>query len=153
MYKVFEARSNWLCLLPDADKETLWNDAVNRFEEYKQDFETDDERQEAIINIWDNLIHSPYMKQYIMYCAQPNALFARNFKAFIESEQNRDFLKALFEGPLESIGFLFTPIYYSYRGVEYNSTGDKPTFVDLVKITNDPDMYDPRNGSWIAKLL
>ena len=152
MTKVFEARSNWLCMITDVDKEKLWEDATSRFEEFRKDFEPADDRQEAIIGIWDTLIHSPYVKQYLMYCAQPNALFARNFKAFIESEQNREFLIELFKGPLESIGFLFIPIYFHYRAVEFENTGNKPTFNDLIRITNDPDMYDPRSCAWIAKL-
>jgi hypothetical protein len=150
--KVFEARSNFLALIPEPDREKLWKDAVKRFDEYNdQDF--DDDRVIAIMEIFDKLMHSKYFKEYLLNGAVPNALFAKVFKSFLDTAENTDILIELFTGPLESIGFLFTPIYFDYRGVEYAGDESAPTFNDLVKIVNDPDLYDPRTAIWIAKLV
>lgn len=149
--KVFEARSNFLALITESDREKLWNDAVKRFDEYHNDY--DNERVIAIIEIFNKLMHSEYFKQYLMYGAVPNALFAKVFKSFLDTTDNKEFLIELFTGPLESIGFLFTPIYFDYRGVEYAGDESAPTFNDLIKIVNDPDLYDPRTAIWIAKLV
>ena len=146
---VFEARSNWLCLISDADRDQMWDSAVKSFDAFKKE---DNSISENILNIWDNLIHSQYVKQYIMHCATPNALFGKIFKLFLETVDYTDDMIALFEGPLEPIASMFTPIHFSYRGVEYGNAEDKPTFTDLVKLTDDPGMYDPRNNAWIARI-
>ena len=149
---VFEARSNFLALIPESDREKLWNDAVKRFDEYnEQDFE--DDRVIAIMEIFSKLMHSRYFKEYLLNGAVPNALFAKVFRSFLDTPNNKNILIELFTGPLESIGFLFTPIYFDYRGVEYNGDESAPTFNDLVKIVNDPDLYDPRTAIWITKLV
>ena len=149
---VFEARSNFLALIPEPDREKLWNNAVKRFDEYnEQEFE--DDRVIAIMEIFGKLMHSKYFKEYLMNGAVPNALFAKVFKSFLDTDENKEILKELFTGPLESIGFLFTPIYFDYRGVEYAGDESAPTFNDLVRITDDPDLYDPRTAIWIAKLV
>lgn len=146
---VFEARSNWLCVIPDTDKEQMWNAAVRSFDAFKEE---DNNVSENVLNIWDNLIHSQYIKQFIMYCATPNPLFGKIFKLFLETTDYTDDMKVLFEGPLEPIASMFTPIHFSYRGVEYGNSEDAATFSDLVKVFDDPAMYDPRINAWIARL-
>ena len=150
--RVFEARSNFLTLIPEADREKLWNDAVKHFDAYKEQ-EFDDERVVSIIDIFNKLMHNRYFKEYLMFGAVPNALFAKVFKNFLDMTANREILEELFTGPLESIGFMFTPIYFDYRGVEYGADESAPTFSDLLKHTNDPGLYDPREAIWIAKLV
>ena len=153
MTKVFDARSNFLTLIPEADREKLWRDAVKRFDEYLEQ-EFDDDRVIAIMEIFNKLMHSEYFKRYLMFGAIPNALFEKIFKNFLDTPANKEILIELFTGPLESIGFLFTPFYFDYRDVEYGNDGvNRPTFDDLVKITDDPDMYDPRTAIWIAKMV
>ncbi len=152
MAKVFDARCNFLALITEDDREKLWADAVKRFDEHlEQEFEG--ERVVAILEIFNKLMRSEYFKQYLMFGATPNTLFAKIFKNFLETPLNKDILIELFTGPLESIGFMFTPYYFKYRGVKYGNESGKPTFDDLVKITDDPDMYDPRTAIWIAKLV
>ena len=153
MSKVFDARCNFLTLIPEADREKLWADAVKRFDEYiEQGFE--DERVASIMEIFSRLMHSEYFKQYLMFGAVPNALFEKIFKNFLDMPKNKDILIGLFTGPLESIGFLFTPFYFEYRSVKYGNDGiTEATFDDLVKITDDPDMYDPRTAIWITKMV
>ena len=146
---VFEARSNWLCMISDTDKEQMWNAAVKSFDAFKAE---DNNVSETVLNIWDNLIHSQYIKQFIMYCANPSLLFGKIFKLFLETTEYKDDMIILFEGPLEPIASMFTPIHFSYRGVEYGNSEDAATFSDLVRVINDPSMYDPRTNAWIARL-
>lgn len=146
---VFEARTNWLCMIPDTDKEQMWNAAVRSFDAFKAE---DNNVSETVLNIWDNLIHSQYIKQFIMYCANPSPLFGKIFKLFLETDEYKEDMIVLFEGPLEPIASMFTPIHFSYRGVEYGNSEDAATFSDLVKVSNDPAMYDPRINAWIARL-
>ena len=146
---VFEARSNWLCVIPDTDKERMWGEAVRSFDAFKAE---DNNVSENVLNIWDNLIHSQYIKQFIMYCANPSPLFGKIFKMFLETTEYKDDMMILFEGPLEPIASMFTPIHFHYRGVEYGNSEEAATFSDLVKVINDPSMYDPRYNAWIARL-
>ena len=146
---VFEARSNWLCVIPDTDKEQIWNAAVRSFDAFKAE---DNNVSETVLNIWDNLMHSQYVKQFIMYCANPSPLFGKIFKIFLETGGYKDDMMILFEGPLEPIASMFTPIHFSYRGVEYGNSDEAATFSDLVRVINDPSMYDPRTNAWIARL-
>ncbi len=146
---VFEARSNWLCVITDTDKEQMWNEAVKCFDAFKAE---ENNVSENVLNIWDNLIHSQYVKQFVMYCANPNPLFGKIFKLFLETTEYKDDMMVLFEGPLEPIASMFTPLHFHYRGVEYGNPEDKATFSDLVKVVNDPSMYDPRYNAWIARL-
>ena len=146
---VFEARSNWLCVIPDTDKERMWGEAIRSFDAFKAE---DNNVSENVLNIWDNLIHSQYIKQFIMYCANPSPLFGKIFKMFLETTEYKDDMMILFEGPLEPIASMFTPIHFHYRGVEYGNSEEAATFSDLVKVINDPSMYDPRYNAWIARL-
>lgn len=146
---VFEARSNWLCVIQDTDKEQMWNAAVRSFDAFKAE---DNNVSENVLNIWDNLMHSQYVKQFIMYCANPSPLFGKIFKIFLETTEYKDDMMILFEGPLEPIAAMFTPIHFHYRGVAYDNPEDKATFADMVRVINDPAMYDPRYNAWIARL-
>jgi hypothetical protein len=146
---VFDARSNWLCAISDDEKEQMWNAAVKSFDAFKAE---DNEVSETVLGIWDNLLHSTYIKQYMMFGAAPNALFGKIFKLFLETDGYKDDMMVLFEGPLKPIACMFTPIHFSYRGVAYGNSDDRPTFADLVKITDDPGMYDPRANIWIKRL-
>lgn len=146
---VFEARSNWLCVIPDTDKERMWDEAVRSFDAFKAE---DNDVSENVLNIWDNLIHSQYVKQFIMYCANPSPLFGKIFKMFLETTEYKDDMMILFEGPLEPIASMFTPLHFYYRGVQYGNSEEDPTFSDMVKVINDPSMYDPRYNAWIARI-
>ena len=127
----------------------MWNDAVKSFDAFKEE---ENGVSENVLNIWDNLIHSQYVKQFIMYCVNPNPLFGKIFKLFLETTDYKDDMTVLFEGPLEPIASMFTPIHFSYRGVEYGNSDEAATFDDLVKVVNDPSMYDPRYNAWISRL-
>lgn len=151
--KVFEARSNWLCLIDTADKEQMWMDAAKAINEFTNEDPTNSIRA-AVIDVWKTLINSNYVKQYIMYHATPNPLFAKIFKHFLETDTYLDTFKELFMGPLEPIASCFTPYHYKYNSVEYDPADDNSSdVIALIKHVEDIAMYDPRNGSWIGKLI
>lgn len=142
---VFNARTNWLCLITPKDREALWANAVNAINEY--------ECNNDAAEIFKNLLNSEYVKYHFMYCAQASTLFTKIFANFLGTERMEKDIKKLCRGPLKSIAFLFTPMEYSYRGVELDNSGEDATFDDLVKETDDPEFWDPRNSHWIGKML
>ena len=151
--KVFDARSNWLCLIDAADKEQMWADAAKAINAFTNEDPTDSVRA-AVIDVWKTLINSDYVKQYIMYHATPNTLFAKVFKHFLETDTYLDTFKELFMGPLEPIASCFTPYHYKYNSVEFDPCDDNSSDVTaLIKHVEDAELYDPRNGAWIGKLI
>lgn len=146
---VFDARSNWMYAIPDVDRESKWDSAVERFDAFSR---SKHGINQNVMAIMDKIIHSKYVKRYIMYGYAPNPIFAKVFHAFLTEETFKDDLLKLFEGPLEDIAFNFTPICFSYRGVTYNPPEGSPTFNDLVRCTDDPGVYDPSTNAWIGTL-
>lgn len=142
---VFNARTNWLCLITPKDREALWANAVKAINEYECDSDA--------AKVFKNLLNSEYVKYHFMYCAQASILFTKLFGNFMETKRMKDDIMKLCRGPLKSIAFLFTPMEYSYRGVELDNSGEDATFDDLVKETDDPEFWDPRNSHWIGKML
>ena len=147
--EVFNARTNWLCLMDHKDRETLWATAVEEINNY-----SNTEINKKVLAVFKTLLNSEYVKLHFIYCVPASVLFTKMFTLFMDTSSIKEDALTLFRGPLKTISYLFTPMEYSYRGVEYGNSGDDPTFDDLMKETvDDPGFWDPRNSQWIGKMI